>query len=144
MNIRSISVLFFLTCLLCLNASAQTAGEIVFSTQAIDPAAPAGLTEKFAAGENIHAVAFFDQSLLGLIGKNAASKVIVEIFLYELKPPLYDYQQPSEAQLEFGSLTVTGDALQKNFLPVDIVPEHWRHDRLRPGRFRLQEVRSQV
>ena len=42
--------------------------------------------------------------------------------MYELKPPLYDYQQPSEAQLEFGSLTVTGDALQKNFLPVDIVP----------------------
>ena len=65
MNVRSISVLFFLTCLLCLNASAQTAGEIVFSTQAIDPAAPAGLTEKFAAGENIHAVAFFDQSLVG-------------------------------------------------------------------------------
>ncbi len=122
MNTRSISVSLFLACLFFLNASAQTPGEIVFSPQAIDPANPVGLTGEFTAGDNIHAVAYFDKTLLGLTGKDTASKVTVEIFLYELKAPLYDYQQPSEAQLEFGSLAITGDALQKNFLLVDIVP----------------------
>jgi hypothetical protein len=122
MNIRSLSVLFFLTCLLCLNASAQTAGEIVFSTQAIDPANPVGLTDQFAAGQNIHSVAYFEKSLLGLIGKDTATKATVEIFLYELQAPLYDYQEPSEVQLETSTLVISGDSLQNDFLPVDIVP----------------------
>jgi hypothetical protein len=122
MNIRSFYAFFFLACLLCLNASAQTAGEIVFSTRAIDPASPALLTDQFAPGDNIYSVAYFDKSLAGLTGKNTAGKVTVEIFLYELKAPLYDYQEPSEAQLETSTFTITGDALQKKFLPVDIVP----------------------
>ena len=66
----------------------------------IDPASPAGLTDEFKAGDDIYAMAYFDKSVLGLVNKSTATKVIVEIFLYELKAPLYDYQQPSERQLE--------------------------------------------
>jgi len=125
MKTNSILVLAFLTCLACLisqNAVAQNAGEIIFSNNMIDPANPAGLADKFEAGNQIYSVAYFDKNLLGLVGKDTATKVGVEIFLYELKQPLYDYQEPSEMQLEFCSLSISGDALQNNFLPVDIIP----------------------
>lgn len=122
MKIRFTVILSILVCLASLNAMAQNGGEMVFAVTAIDPASPEGLTDQFAAGQTIHSVAFLEKSLLGLEGKESATKVVVEIFLYELKPPLYDYQEPSEAQLVTSSLTVTGGALQNNFLPVDIVP----------------------
>ena len=122
MKFHLIAVIVILSCLFAVTASAQNAGEIVFSGNAIDPASPAGLTDQFAAGDQIHALAFLDKSLLGIEGKDSAKKVEVEIFLYELKAPLYDYQEPSEMQLETGSLSVSGSALQNNYLPVDIVP----------------------
>lgn len=122
MKILTLTVFTMLICLVSLNALGQNPGEIVFSGNAIDPAAPAGLTDTFAAGDPIHGMAILDKSLLGLVGKDSAKKVGVEIFLYELKAPLYDYQDPSEVQLEFGSLSVSGSALQNNNLPVDIVP----------------------
>jgi hypothetical protein len=46
----------------------------------------------------------------------------MEVFIYELKQPLYDYQQPSEMQLETSALVVSGDALKNNYLPLDIIP----------------------
>ncbi len=123
MNTRLVVISSLLVGLGALNVAAQTGGEIVFSRQAIDPANPAGLTDTFAAGDAIHAVAFFDTDLLAVGGKKTAKKVITEIFLYELTPPLYDYQQPAEAQLESGTLMVSGDALQNRFLMLDIVPD---------------------
>lgn len=111
-----------LICLVSLPALAQDTGTIVFAGTAIDPANPAGVTDTFAAGDPIHGMAYFDKSLLGLVGKDSAKKVDVEIFLYELKPPLYDYQDPSEMQLDTGTLSVSGSALQNNYLAVDIVP----------------------
>jgi hypothetical protein len=125
MKSNSIPVLAFLTCLICLislNAVAQNGGEIIFSQNMIDPANPADLTDQFEAGNQIYAVAYFEKNLLGLVGKETATKVGVEIFLYELKAPLYDYQEPSEMQLESCSLSISGQALQNNFLPVDIIP----------------------
>ncbi len=116
------TVFLFLICLVSLPALAQDAGTIVFAGTAIDPANPAGLTETFAAGDPIHGMAYFDKSLLGLMGKDSAKKIDVEIFLYELKPPQYDYQDPSEVQLDTGTLSISGSALQKNYLSVDIVP----------------------
>jgi hypothetical protein len=101
----------------------QNAGEIIFSKTMIDSSSPAGLTSEFQAGDPIYAVAFFDKNISDLGRSPNASKVTMEIFLYELKPPLYDYQQPSEAQLEFGSLLVTEDAVQNAYLPLDIVPK---------------------
>lgn len=123
MKIQSKCLVIFLCCLPALAAASPNTGEIVFSKSVIDPTNPAGLVDQFEAGDHIHAVAYFNKSILGLEGKESATKVIVEVFLYELKAPLYDYQDPSEVQLEFGSLTLTGAALKNNFLVVDIVPE---------------------
>ncbi len=109
-------------CLVSPGAVAQSGVGIVFARSLIDPANPADLTDHFAAGEHIYAEAYFDKSILGLIGKDTAKSVDVEVFLYELQAPLYDYQQPSEMQLEVCTLTISGDALHKSYLPVDIAP----------------------
>jgi len=122
MKTASTVLCVFFACLMAPGAIAQDAGQIVFSTTPIDAASPGGLTDTIASGQPIYAVAILEKPLPALAGKTSASKVPVEIFLYELKAPLYDYQEPSEAQLETASLTVSGAALQDAHLPVDIVP----------------------
>jgi hypothetical protein len=115
-----------LACLVGLAATvalAQTPGTIVFSSSRIDPAAPTGLSDRFEAGDTIYAVAYLEQALPALAGKPAASKVGTEFYLYELKQPLYDYQEPSEVQLEFVTPTFSGEALQRDHLSLDIVPD---------------------
>jgi len=106
---------------LSLSALAQKPGEIVFSKSLIDPAKPAALTTQFQTGDNIYAMAYLDKSILGILGSEE-KKVDVEVFLYELQPPLYSYQQASESQLESNTMQVLGSALQKSYLPLDIVP----------------------
>ena len=101
---------------------AQKNGEITFSNRMINPSDPSGMITEFKAGDPIYGMAFFDKSFAAAVGKASASKIPVEVFIYELKAPLYDYQEPSEMQLITGTLTVSGAALQKNYLPVDIVP----------------------
>lgn len=123
MKQHSVGIILIFLCLICsINVSAQNAGEIVFSKTSIDPANPSGLATEFNAGDPIYAVAYFENNILGMGGKSTAKNVIMEIFIYEIKPPLYDYQQPSEMQLETSSLTISGDAMQKKYLPLDIVP----------------------
>jgi hypothetical protein len=114
-------LLFFILWMLPMNTFAQKPGEIVFSRMLIDPQNPAALTSQFKSGDTIYALAFLEKSILTILGSEE-KKVDVEVFLYELKPPLYSYQQPSEIQLESNTLRVAGDALQKTFLPLDIVP----------------------
>ena len=104
------------------HAYAKESGEIVFSQQLINPADPVELAGDFQAGDRIYAVAFLEKSMLETIGKQSAKEVAVEVFLYEIKPPLYDYQQPSEMQLETGTLLVSGSALEQSYLPLDICP----------------------
>jgi len=108
--------------LISLSAFAQKNGEIIFSKHMINPSNPAKQSTQFHSGENIYAVAFFDKNILELRGKASAKKVSVEVFIYELKAPLYDYQQPSEIQLETATMWVSGEALQKKYLPIDILP----------------------
>jgi hypothetical protein len=114
----TLSILLFI---LSVNALAQKPGEIVFSKTLIDPSKPASLTTQFKSGDRVYAVAFLEKSIAGIIG-TGDKKVDVELFLYELKPAAYSYQQPSEVQLESNTMTVSGDALQKTYLPLDIVP----------------------
>ncbi len=104
------------------NIIAQEIGEIIFSKQMIDPGSPANLETKFEAGDHIYAFASFPKTITDLLKSKTVKKAEVEIFLYELKPPLYDYQQPSEMQLEFSTMWVSGSLLEHNRLPVDIVP----------------------
>ena len=121
MKLKSLLTLSIILVFVSMNAFAQS-GEIVFSKSLINPSSPGGLTDRFQSGDRIYSVAFLEKSILEILGKESAKNVPVEVFIYELKPPLYDYQQPSEMQLETGTLWVSGDALRKNHLPVDIVP----------------------
>jgi len=113
--------LFFILGILSLHTFAQKPGEIVFSKTLIDPQNPAALTGRFQSGDNVYALAFLKTSVSAIFGSEQ-KKVDVEVFLYELKPPLYSYQQASEMQLLSNTLQVSGNALQKTFLPLDIVP----------------------
>jgi len=108
-------------CILSMNILSQKPGEIVCSKTLIDASNPVSLTTQFQSGDNVYAVAFLEKSIVDFIGSEN-KKVDVEVFLYELKPPLYSYQQPSEIQLESNTLQVSGDALRKKNLPLDIVP----------------------
>jgi len=108
------SLLTFLFFLLVIDLHPQQPGEIVFSKKLIDATNPSNLTSQFQAGDHIYALAFFPNDIAGMRGREDPKKVDVEIFLYELKPPLYDYQQPQEQQMEFSTMHVSGEALKKN------------------------------
>ncbi|WP_339138054.1 MAG: hypothetical protein WGN25_07585 [Candidatus Electrothrix sp. GW3-4] len=118
--------IFFLVCIVqafvSMNAFSQESGEIVFAKKKINASSPTGLVKQFQAGDPIYSGAFLEKSILEMIGKETAKKVSVEVFIYELKAPLYDYQEPSEVQLETATLWVSGDALHAKYLPLDIVP----------------------
>lgn len=116
-----LSLLFLVLCALTTTAVAGKPGEIVFSKSLINPSAPASIISQFNSGDKIYAVAFLEKSIAENIG-SATKKAEVEVFLYELKPPAYSYQQASEVQLESNTLWVSGEALKKTFLPLDIVP----------------------
>ena len=115
-------VLIVAVCICVAAASGQQPGEIIFSKSMISLSKPAGVTTQFQAGDNIYSAAFFDKAIGGMSSRKGVKKIEMEIFLYELKAPLYDYQEPSETQLETSALTVSGDFLSKKSLPVDIVP----------------------
>ena len=123
MKTNTMLVLFsFLTFLISSNLYPQNSGEIIFSNKLIDPNKPANLSTKFNAGDNIYSVAFLPNTITALSSNKNSKKVNVEIFLYELKPPLYDYQQPYEEQIEFSNLQVSGEALSNKYLMTDIAP----------------------
>lgn len=101
---------------------AQNPGEVIFSSSPIDPLNPAALKTDFKAGEPIYAVAYYPLTIQEIYNAQNGSKLEVEIFIYELKPPLYDYQQPFEEQLTFASMHVSGKLLKDKYLVVDLVP----------------------
>jgi len=122
MKATLIIILSLLVCLFSINAIAQNSGEIVFAKKLINPSGPEGLTAQFQSGDHIYSVAFFDKTVQEIAGSGTKTKVNMEVFIYELKQPLYDYQQPSEMQLKTGTLLVTGNALQNKYIPIDIIP----------------------
>ncbi len=121
-----IKTFFSLFAFLCISFSSilysQKAGEVIFSNKLIDPKNPLNLTNQFQSGDNIYALAFLPKTIIDMGTNEEAKKMDVEIFLYELKPPLYSYQQPQEMQMESNTLHVSGDALQNKYLMVDIAP----------------------
>ncbi|HPJ78701.1 MAG TPA: hypothetical protein P5086_00360 [Prolixibacteraceae bacterium] len=99
-------------------------GNVVFSSSLIDPASPAGLTTTFHAGDYLYAVAYLPQTLKEIyVNASPNEKLLVEIFIYEIKPPLYDYQQPREEQLTFANMYISGDLKQKNHVVMEMVPD---------------------
>lgn len=108
-----------------LESISQIAGKqtIIFSKTPIEPANPGESLNTFNAGDQIYALAMLPKSLQELYGVGATSKVDVEVFIYEVKPPLYSYQkEPREEQFAFASMKVSGNALTNKYLVVDIVP----------------------
>ena len=123
MKTKLLFVLFFsLFILFSVNLFPQNSGEIIFSNKLIDPIKPSNLSIKFKAGDNIYSVAYLPNSIVALSSNRNSKTVNVEVFLYELKKPLYEYQQPSEEQIEYSDLKVSGDALSNKYLMVDILP----------------------
>lgn len=99
-------------------------GTVVFSSSPIDPASPAGLQTEFRGGDHLYAVAYLPQTLKDIyVNASENEKLQVEVFVYEIKPPLYDYQQPREEQLTFANMYISGDLKQKNFLVIEMVPD---------------------
>jgi len=102
--------------------AAQNPGEIIFSKTAINPLQPGTSVVDFQAGDAIYAVAFLPQTIQELYNARPTDKLDVEIFIYEIKPPLYDYQQPSEEQLTFVNMRVSEAILKDKQLVIEIAP----------------------
>jgi len=119
---KSISTLAALCFLITL--SAQTAGEIVFSNVPISSESPSNLKTSFYAGETIYAVAFLTDAVKNLYQNQSPNgELQVEVFIYEIKPPLYSYQQPREEQLTFANMWVKGTVKDNKYLIIDITPD---------------------
>lgn len=119
---RILLLAVFLSCSLFYSA-AQNPGEIIFSKTSIDPMQPGISVDNFEAGDAIYAVAFLPQTVQELYNAQPNAKLDVEVFIYEIKPPLYDYQQPSEEQLTFANMRVSGEILKNKYLVIEIAPE---------------------
>jgi hypothetical protein len=99
-------------------------GGIVFSSLPINPDQPADLKTEFQAGDKIYTVAYLPKTVNELYNNTLPNaKLDVEVFIYEIKPPLYSYQQPREEQLTFASMKITGKALNYKYLVIDLVPD---------------------
>jgi hypothetical protein len=97
---------------------------IIFSKTPFDPLQPpAEPVTIFNTGDHIYAVAYFEKTIQELYNAQPADKLFIESFIYEIKPPLYSYQQPSEQQLTFVSVRVSGSLLQNKYLVLDIAPD---------------------
>jgi hypothetical protein len=118
----AVVLLVVLAMLLPTLAEAQKPGEIVFAKNMINPASPAGLTTEFKAGDPIYAVAYVPSSFAKLAKAPDAKKLDIEVFLFNIQKPKYDYQEPQEMQLSFSNVKISGNAIQQTYLPVDIVP----------------------
>jgi hypothetical protein len=112
---------FLLPCMFSL--SAQNEGKILFSKSPIDLLDPGPGMSSFTSGDFIYAIAYLPQSIQEYYNTQSAAKLEVEVFIYEIKPPQYSYQQPSEEQLTFGSMWISGKALANKHLVIDITPE---------------------
>ena len=101
----------------------QNQGEIIFSKKMAESNVVSYPVKSFKAGDAIYSVAYLPKTVQELFNAKPESKVQVEVYIYKVVPPLYDYQQPGEEQLVFANMWVSGEALQKNYLVIDIVPE---------------------
>jgi len=119
------TLLFILFWSFHLLSYAQKPGEIIFSSSPIDPLNPVALKTNFAAGEHIYAVAYLPQTVNAYYShESPEKKVNLEVFIYTVKPPLYDYQkQDREEQLTYANLIVSGSIKANNYVVIDIVPD---------------------
>jgi hypothetical protein len=117
---------FLLSVLLLCNLlflSAQNAGEIFFSKTSINPQQTGTSVTDFQAGDFMYAIAYLPKTVKELYNAQPTEKLDIEVFIYEIKPPLYDYQQPLEEELTFASMRVSGNILKDKHLVIEIAPD---------------------
>lgn len=95
---------------------------IVFSKSPIDAKNAQNLTNDFKSGDYIYALAKLPKPIMELAKVEASSSTYVEVFVYSIKPPLYDYQQESEVQVVSCTFKVKGETLKNKFLELEIIP----------------------
>lgn len=101
----------------------QQAGEIIFSNSPVNAEKPGSTKTEFTAGENIYAVAYLPDMLKNLYqNQTANAELLVEVFIYEVVKPMYDYQSPMDNQLTFAEMYVKGKIKDQKFLIVDLLP----------------------
>ena len=106
------------------NASSQNAGEISFSPAPINLNQPENLKSEFKTGDKIYAVAWLPQTLKDLYPNALPNeKLQVEIYIYKITPPLYDYQSPMETQIAYAAMRVDGSIKASKQLIIDLVPD---------------------
>ena len=99
-------------------------GEVVFSSLPINLENPSNLKSDFQSGEKIYAVAYMSQTVRAYYEHSSPNaKLDVEVFVYEKKLPLYDYQKPYDEQLTYASMRLSGKILDNKYLVIDLVPE---------------------
>jgi hypothetical protein len=118
------SLITFIFLILMETMAAQNPGEIIFSSAPIEPSNPSGTRNDFTAGDNIYAVAYLTDAVKKLYQNQSPDATLqVEIFIYEVVPPLYDYQQPMENQLTFAEMWLKGSIKENKYLVIDLVPD---------------------
>jgi hypothetical protein len=124
-NLQNMKLFILLITIIVLSTTvkAQAPGNIQFSKTGVTLNKIEAPVNQFSAGDPIYCIAYLPASIQKLYNAKPESKVEVEIFIYTIKPPLYDYQQPQEEQLVTASMWVSGTSLQNNYLIIDIVPE---------------------
>jgi hypothetical protein len=116
-------LIFSIILLFCSGIYGQNEGEITFSKSPINTQQPGSSTTEFKTEDAIYAVAYLPQTVQEMFNAQPNAKLEVEVVIFEIKPPQYSYQQPSEEQLTFGSMWVSGSMLRNKFLVVDLVPD---------------------
>jgi hypothetical protein len=109
--------------LMSMEVLSQNPGEIIFSKKMAESDKVSMPVKLFKAGDAIYSVAYLSKTVQELFNAKPESKVQVEVYIYKVVPPLYNYQQPSEEQLVFANMWVSGKALKNKYLVIDIVPE---------------------
>jgi hypothetical protein len=97
---------------------------IIFSKTPFDPIQPGESINKFNVGEPIYAFVQLPKKLSAIFNIEEGNKADVEIFIYEVKPPLYSYlKEPQEEQLAYSTLRISGSSLENDYIIIDIVPQ---------------------
>lgn len=125
MKSNAINLILILILLISMETiSAQNPGEIFFSSSMLNAASPANIKNQFNAGDHIYAVVYLPDVLKNLYQNQSPNGPLqVEIFIYEVKKPMYEYQQPMDMQLTFANMWVNGSVKDQHHLLVDVVPE---------------------
>ncbi len=106
------------------NVSSQNAGEVIFSASPISVQQPENLKNEFASGDKIYAIAYLPQTVKELYPNALPNeKLQVEIYIYEITPPLYEYQSPMETQLAYAAMRIDGSLKNSSQLEIDLVPD---------------------